>query len=221
MPGRGQPPARGHLEQAGGAPAPFHCAREGPCPWPAGWPAHTAPASPCPPPPGGASLPHHLVPREDTGLYTCLASNGVGEGAEAGVRLVVQFPPSVRAERKQVHAGPGVTLELSCRVEGEPAPDLVWYRGEVRVQSSPGAATVSPSRHHHRHTLRLATSPLDTFGNYSCVATNRLGTARGHIEVHGRPTEAVFLRGTTYSGQSSAQLAWQVAPPLGLVWPPH
>lgn len=61
----------------------------------------------------------------------------------------------------------------------------------------------------HRHTLVLrGLATKNDFGNYSCVAENSLGTSKRHIEVHGRPTMAVFRNKPHQAGAHSFQLVW-------------
>jgi len=69
---------------------------------------------------------------------------------------------------------------------------------------------ISLGRLEGKHTLTITKTSVDTFGNYSCVAKNSLGTFKKHIEVHGRPTEATFERAGSKSGPRSFQLSWKV-----------
>ena len=109
----------------------------------------------------------------------------------------------------RVHSGPGSRLRLVCEVSGEPRPALTWYFGETKVSPSP-VTGVSLSHSHDKHSLTIERTDITSFGNYSCVARNKLGVFKKHIEVHGRPTEANFLRERSHSGQRSFELAWQV-----------
>ena len=165
---------------------------------------------------------------------------------------VISYPDQVilaRVEREQVVSGPGSSLSLACLVEGNPQPLLQWYFADAKVrasrQFSPELVDMScfqvrPShllgislgRLEGKHTLTITKTSVDTFGNYSCVAKNSLGTFKKHIEVrlstfekgqylwwgeynetwqvHGRPTEATFERAGSKSGPRSFQLSWKV-----------
>jgi len=167
------------------------------------------------PPAARPSCPHSsclVLPsanRDAAGGYSCAASNGVGEPSVASLHLKVLFPPVIRVDQETVHGGPGRRLHLSCRVDGEPTPSLVWYFGENRVRPSPVTGTSLAHTGHH-HSLTISSSTTDNFGNYSCVAHNSLGTFKKHIEVHGRPTDATFQREGARAGRTSFTLNWKV-----------
>ena len=62
---------------------------------------------------------------------------------------------------------------MSCQVAGEPQPSVSWFFME-RQLSAGTEVTVSQTR--GLHTLTLTHVKNDSFGNYSCVASNRLGS---------------------------------------------
>jgi hypothetical protein len=54
-----------------------------------------------------------------------------GETRSAEIEVRVQFAPSVVSIGKSViKSGRGVLVELSCLVNGEPQPKIVWYKGD-------------------------------------------------------------------------------------------
>jgi len=149
------------------------------------------------------------VRRDHAGVYICQANNGVGAPVHARVTLSVLFPPTIRVEREQVVSGPGSTLSLSCLVQGNPTPMLHWYFADSKVRPNPMLG-IEVTKMEDKHTLTISKTSVATFGNYSCVAKNSLGTFKKHIEVHGRPTEATFQRAGSKSGHRSFQLSWKV-----------
>ena len=62
---------------------------------------------------------------------------------------------------------------ISCQVAGEPQPSVSWFFME-RQLSAGTHVTVKQTR--DLHTLTLTDIKNDSFGNYSCVASNRLGS---------------------------------------------
>ena len=109
-----------------------------------------------------------------------------------------------RVEREQVVSGPGSSLSLSCLVEGNPQPALQWYFADAKVGNSfrhlflgfeADCNSCNQVRPSHllgislgvlegKHTLTITKTSVATFGNYSCVAKNNLGTFKKHIEVN-------------------------------------
>ncbi len=77
---------------------------------------------------------------------------------------------------EEVQAGPGTDhVTLECGVEGEPPPALTWYRGDAPLVRGD---RVNFRQAGSRHSLVLTEVSLDTFGNYSCLARNILGSSK-------------------------------------------
>jgi len=148
------------------------------------------------------------VSRDDAGVYTCTATNGVGTPASTTIDLQVLYPPEIELETDRVHSGVNKEAHLTCKVQGNPAPRVTWYRDSNLLSESDKTSFLSEE---NRHTLILRSirSGVD-FGNYSCVAENSLGTFKKHIEVHGRPTAAVFRSKPNTHQDQSYQLSWSV-----------
>jgi len=149
------------------------------------------------------------VNRHEAGVYTCEAKNGVGiKTATASIKLQVLYPPEIELETDRVHSGENKEAHLTCIIHGNPTPSVRWYKNSMLLEET---STLRMEDRSNRHTLILSSirSGLD-FGNYSCVAENSLGTFRKHIEVHGRPTPAVFRSPPNAGGLSTYQLKWTV-----------
>ncbi|XP_040574178.1 lachesin isoform X1 [Lepeophtheirus salmonis] len=133
----------------------------------------------------------HKVDRYDAGRYICSADNGVGNPANATINLQVLYEPEIDVEVEKVHSGRGKEAHLTCLVHGEPRPNTRWYKDSVLLTPN-GRIRMEEKDATHRYTLVLTIADIDDFGNYSCVAENSLGMSKRNIEVHGRPTPAVF-----------------------------
>ena len=66
--------------------------------------------------------------REHGGVYTCSAENGVGGAAQANLSLTVLHGPVISLSQETLTRGRGLRLELECRVEAEPGPEVRWYK---------------------------------------------------------------------------------------------
>jgi len=155
------------------------------------------------------------VDRFHAGKYTCRADNGVGLEATAKIALQVLYEPEIEVESEKVHSGVGKEAHLTCIVHGEPRPTVRWFKENTELRPSGIGSSIHPKifieskENTHRHTLVLrGLVNKNDFGNYSCVAENSLGTSKRHIEVHGRPTMAVFRNKPHQSGAHSFQLVW-------------
>lgn len=155
------------------------------------------------------------VDRFHAGRYTCHADNGVGAAATAKIALQVLYEPEIEVESEKVHSGVGKEAHLTCIVHGEPRPTVRWFKENTELRPSGIGSSIHPKifieskEATHRHTLVLrGLANKNDFGNYSCVAENSLGTSKRHIEVHGRPTMAVFRNKPHQAGAHSFQLVW-------------
>lgn len=110
---------------------------------------------------------------EDSGRYTCTATNGIGEGGSAFIFYNVQVfePPEVNMESSQQFVTWGQSAKFTCNVGGNPQPSVVWLRN---------AETLLPSSKHKisRKILRVNSVGPEDDGIYQCVAENEVGSAQ-------------------------------------------
>ena len=77
------------------------------------------------------------VAREHGGVYTCTAENGVGGPAEANISLTVLHGPVISLGQETIRRGRDrLRLELECRVEAEPRPEVRWYKDTMLLDPS-------------------------------------------------------------------------------------
>ncbi|XP_036791689.1 hemicentin-1 [Oncorhynchus mykiss] len=109
---------------------------------------------------------------EDAGLYTCLATSSAGEdGKNHWVR--VQVPPTLLGSDDvrllSVPAKGHLTME--CQTDLDPAPDIEWYKDDVRLQLGGRIQRLAGGQYLEIQNVR----PQDS-GQYSCVVTNMAGS---------------------------------------------
>uniref|UniRef100_A0A8D2NF46 Ig-like domain-containing protein n=1 Tax=Zonotrichia albicollis TaxID=44394 RepID=A0A8D2NF46_ZONAL len=83
--------------------------------------------------------------QEDEGLYTCMATNDVGEIETSG-KLLLQAPPQFHPGfplKEKYYAGAGGTLRLHVVYIGRPVPAITWFHGNNQLSSGTDRAKKS------------------------------------------------------------------------------
>lgn len=89
-----------------------------------------------------------------------------------------------------VYVSLGDPIILSCLAEGTPAPEILWYRENELVHTSPLLAVVNDGTE-----LRISSIRQEDVGDYTCTAKNGQGTVRH--------TTKLVVAGDRRSGTSS------------------
>lgn len=121
-----------------------------------------------------ANTPNHTIIRvkaEDSGMYDCIADNGVGASpSKQQLELIVLHGPQITLDPFK-EASQGENINVRCNIVSNPKPhSIVWLK---------------ENDHHFKRTgpvLTLNNVTPDDFGNYVCMATATLkpsGAASG------------------------------------------
>uniref|UniRef100_A0A8D0CF67 Neurotrimin n=1 Tax=Scleropages formosus TaxID=113540 RepID=A0A8D0CF67_SCLFO len=121
------------------------------------------------------------VTRQQAGIYECSAVNEVSADVRT-LQLVVNFPPSM-SKGKDVGVPLGQRGVLQCEAEAEPAAEFEWYKDDRRIVSSLNGIEIENVSKFSRLTIFNVSE--ENYGNYTCVATNTLGSANTSIIVFG------------------------------------
>ncbi|XP_065136311.1 limbic system-associated membrane protein isoform X1 [Paramisgurnus dabryanus] len=109
--------------------------------------------------------------RSQAGRYECKASNDVSTPDVKYVNVIVNYPPYIKDARSS-ETPVGQSGILHCEASAIPQPEFEWYRDDRRLSSSQSLnIQISGSR----TLLVVANVTEEDYGNYTCVATNRLG----------------------------------------------
>ncbi|KAM9594340.1 hemicentin-2 isoform 4-T4 [Morphnus guianensis] len=124
--------------------------------------------------PDGSSLLLEGLQAADSGAYTCLARNSVGEDARLHT-LSVLVPPTIErgADDSEVVRGilsAAVTLE--CRARGSSPLHVSWLKDGLPLRLSPRVTLLSAG-----HVLRISQAQVSDAGVYTCIASSRAGVA--------------------------------------------
>ncbi|XP_034736899.1 neuronal growth regulator 1 isoform X1 [Etheostoma cragini] len=117
------------------------------------------------------------ITRDQAGDYECSALNDIASPDTKAVKVTVNFAPSIH-EMKSHGVGLGRTALLRCEAAAVPSPTFEWYKGEKRIIKGQGIDIKSLSS---RSVLTVTNMTEDRYGNYTCVASNKLGTANASV----------------------------------------
>ncbi|KAM6293553.1 limbic system-associated membrane protein isoform 1-T1 [Porphyrio hochstetteri] len=122
------------------------------------------------------------ITREQSGKYECKAANEVASADVKQVRVTVNYPPTI-TESKSNEAATGRQALLRCEASAVPTPDFEWYRDDTRINSANGLEIKSTGT---QSLLMVANVTEEHYGNYTCVAANKLGVTNASLYLYKR-----------------------------------
>ncbi|CAD6189828.1 unnamed protein product [Caenorhabditis auriculariae] len=125
---------------------------------------------------GHHSLTFPKARSEDVGVYSCKATNEVGE-AKTTANMAIQEEieaPMFTQGLKPMEVEAGKPLELVVSVEGKPEPEVKWLKDGVPVNIDE-SHIISKKGEHGQHTLVIKDIAAADVGKYSCQAVNKAG----------------------------------------------
>ncbi|XP_078604169.1 hemicentin-1-like isoform X2 [Branchiostoma floridae x Branchiostoma japonicum] len=121
------------------------------------------------------------VQMADSGLYTCIASNVVGENQRNFI-VTSLVPPRLQDKDvpKDITIIEGESVELNCRSEGSPPPVVTWQRDSQNIRTN----TLNDGQ-----TVMLENARVEDSGLYRCLVANPAGntTKVFNVSVHVPP----------------------------------
>ncbi|EMP33670.1 Limbic system-associated membrane protein [Chelonia mydas] len=122
------------------------------------------------------------ITREQSGKYECKAANEVSSADVKQVRVTVNYPPTI-TESKSNEAATGRQALLKCEASAVPTPDFEWYRDDTRINSANGLEIKSMGS---QSLLMVANVTEEHYGNYTCVAANKLGVTNASLYLYSK-----------------------------------
>uniref|UniRef100_A0A803JL31 Ig-like domain-containing protein n=1 Tax=Xenopus tropicalis TaxID=8364 RepID=A0A803JL31_XENTR len=109
---------------------------------------------------------------EDSGDYTCEASNDAGS-ASCSIKIVAKEPPVFCRKPSPAEILKGVDVSLECELLGTAPFEITWFKDRRQIRSSKKYKITSKQHIACVHILNVETADI---GDYHCKATNDVGT---------------------------------------------
>ncbi|XP_054704630.1 hemicentin-2 isoform X1 [Grus americana] len=165
--------------------------------------------------PGSPRLTLEAVGPTDTGVYSCLVANEVGETSKA-FHILVMEPPRVEAapQPTEMSIAMGTPLELTCVVTGVPVPTVTWEK-DGRLLAGPWLTSGNES------TLHIESTKMADAGLYACLATSPAGedSRSFHISIQAPPSITSIAETPSITAVVGGELILEC--PGDAVQPPH
>ncbi|XP_031455634.1 opioid-binding protein/cell adhesion molecule isoform X5 [Phasianus colchicus] len=123
------------------------------------------------------------ITREQSGEYECSAVNDVAVPDVRKVKVTVNYPPYI-SNAKNTGASVGQKGILQCEASAVPVAEFQWFKEDTRLAN--GLEGVRIESKGRLSTLTFFNVSEKDYGNYTCVATNKLGNTNASIILYGR-----------------------------------
>ncbi|XP_060107085.1 opioid-binding protein/cell adhesion molecule isoform X2 [Heteronotia binoei] len=133
------------------------------------------------------------ITRYQSGDYECSAANEVAIPDIRRVKVTVNYPPSI-SNAKNTGASVGQKGILRCEASAVPVAEFQWFKEETRLAN--GLDGVRIENKGRMSTLTFFNVSEKDYGNYTCVAINKLGNTNASIILYGP--------GAVHDGNNSA-----------------
>ncbi|XP_072809897.1 neurotrimin isoform X1 [Vicugna pacos] len=118
------------------------------------------------------------ITREQSGDYECSASNDVAAPVVRRVKVTVNYPPYI-SEAKGTGVPVGQKGTLQCEASAVPSAEFQWYKDDKRLVE--GRKGVKVENRPFLSKLIFFNVSEHDYGNYTCVASNKLGHTNASI----------------------------------------
>lgn len=126
------------------------------------------------------------VSKDDRGTYYCIADNRVDSGARRNIGVEVEFAPVVTVNRPRYGQALQNPMDLECHVEAFPSPSVIWLKDGYHLNDNQfyRISIFSTADELTDTTLRIIAIEKKQYGNYTCKAINKLGSAEAIVELY-------------------------------------
>ncbi|KAM9788820.1 neurotrimin [Neosynchiropus ocellatus] len=133
------------------------------------------------------------ITRQRAGTYECTAVNDIDTDVQT-VDITVNYAPSV-SEGRDVGVTLGQRGVLECESDAVPEADFEWYKDDRRIVNGFDSMEIVTTGSLSKLTFYNVSD--GDYGNYTCVAINKLGSASTNLLLYVviEPTSSTLLQG--------------------------
>ncbi|KAG8434734.1 hypothetical protein GDO86_012909, partial [Hymenochirus boettgeri] len=143
------------------------------------------------------------ITKEQSGQYECSAANDVAAPVVRRVRVTVNYPPYI-SDTRNTGASLGQKGILRCAASAVPLAEFQWYKEDTRLAS--GLDGIRIENKDHMSLLTFFNVSEKDYGNYTCVASNKLGNSNASVILYGPGT--IPNRSSSFSAALATTLLW-------------
>uniref|UniRef100_A0A8C4Y774 IgLON family member 5 n=1 Tax=Gopherus evgoodei TaxID=1825980 RepID=A0A8C4Y774_9SAUR len=121
------------------------------------------------------------INRQQAGEYECVTANGVSLADSKRVVITVNYPPTIK-DVKDAYPPVGKPALLRCEAMAVPPAEFEWFKDDKQV-SSRNELIPFPGRSRTRSMLLIDNVTARHYGNYSCLASNKLGVSNASLRL--------------------------------------
>uniref|UniRef100_A0A8D0HG54 Ig-like domain-containing protein n=1 Tax=Sphenodon punctatus TaxID=8508 RepID=A0A8D0HG54_SPHPU len=120
------------------------------------------------------------INRQQTGEYECITANGVSAPDSKRVLITVNYPPTI-TDVKNAQPVMGKTAVLRCDAMAVPPAEFEWFKDDKQLIGGLEGLQIQNER--TRSILLFANVTARHYGNYTCLATNKLGASNANLRL--------------------------------------
>ncbi|VVC24361.1 Hypothetical protein CINCED_3A001101 [Cinara cedri] len=124
--------------------------------------------------------------RRQTGVYFCIASNGIPPAVSKRITLSVYFPPVIAVPNQLLGAPIGTDVTLECHVESYPKSINYWVRNRTKMLMDGPKHVLRETISGYKAAYYIIIKMFDQtdVGTYNCISTNSIGSSEGTLRVY-------------------------------------
>uniref|UniRef100_A0A452I1X1 Ig-like domain-containing protein n=1 Tax=Gopherus agassizii TaxID=38772 RepID=A0A452I1X1_9SAUR len=120
------------------------------------------------------------INRQQAGEYECVTANGVSLADSKRVVITVNYPPTIK-DVKDAYPPVGKPALLRCEAMAVPPAEFEWFKDDNRLFGGLEGLRIRNER--TRSMLLIDNVTARHYGNYSCLASNKLGVSNASLRL--------------------------------------